>query len=45
MIKEYKPPITEKITSRPGAEENKIPDKNSYYRPYSDHKVILISDE
>lgn len=25
--------------------KNKISNKNSYYRPYSEHKVILISDE
>lgn len=34
----------EKI-SKTNAEENKSPDKHSHYRPYSYHKVILISDE
>lgn len=33
------------ISSRTGAEKNKISNKNSYYRPYSEQKVILISDE
>ena len=34
----------EKI-SKTNAEENKSPVKHSHYRPYSYHKVILISDE